>query len=157
GLISNYEINNLLILTALIFVSALFVASTSCFIITNEDPALPTQELYGHFILRTLPNKETKLINCPRGTYLDITTLTCQFKDPDSIDPIANDDNDDEPWISPDAYENPDNCRSFILSGNGGDFIVDCPTNLLFNKASGYCDWPGLLGAVNILRGIQAE
>nr|CAH0104050.1 unnamed protein product [Daphnia galeata] len=38
-------------------------------------------------------------------------------------------------------YPNPNNCKTFYLCSNGIAYLYDCPSNLVFNPATGNCDY----------------
>ncbi|KAJ8945227.1 hypothetical protein NQ318_011206 [Aromia moschata] len=123
----------------------LVTASVRCFVITSEDPTLPTQAIHDdNSILRIFGDGEQTVISCPSGTYLDKQSLVCKFQSTKSIEPGAN--NATNSGRTSDSKLNPEDCRTFILSGAAGDFIMACPANLLFNEATGNCDWPMAAG-----------
>ncbi|XP_046650259.1 integumentary mucin C.1-like isoform X3 [Daphnia pulicaria] len=39
------------------------------------------------------------------------------------------------------AFPNPTNCRTFYMCSNGIPYLYDCPSNLVFNAATGNCDY----------------
>lgn len=95
-------------------------------------------------ILRTLPNGQTVTIKCPKGSYLDSYSSTCEFLEkspsilPDeqfNIKFRAN-----KPYKS--ILPNKEDCKSFILSGPSGFHVMQCSGNLLFNADISSCDYP---------------
>ncbi|KAJ8937748.1 hypothetical protein NQ314_011732 [Rhamnusium bicolor] len=41
--------------------------------------------------------------------------------------------------------------KSFILCGAAGNFVMDCPANLLFNGLKNYCDYPRSAGCCEFI------
>ncbi|EFX74496.1 hypothetical protein DAPPUDRAFT_324314 [Daphnia pulex] len=39
------------------------------------------------------------------------------------------------------VFPNPTNCKTFYMCSNGIPYLYDCPSNLVFNAATGNCDY----------------
>ncbi|KAJ8937747.1 hypothetical protein NQ314_011731 [Rhamnusium bicolor] len=97
--------------TVIIFASML-VASTRCYVITNEDPVFPTQEILNdNSFIRRLPNQDFKIVKCPPGTYLDKTSQICQFSNFNANSQVFESENCNSGRQNSDAVPNPKSCR----------------------------------------------
>ncbi|KAJ8925644.1 hypothetical protein NQ315_009489 [Exocentrus adspersus] len=133
--------------------ATLLMAATS-FLITEEDPILPVQQLLNDdTLLRILPNDKKEIVQCLDGTYLDKSTLTCKFENlrpPQVLVGISPQVRPHSAHPHPDMcpsgrigdFENPENCRSFVSCGASGAYLVHCAENLLYNEVLNQCDWP---------------
>ncbi|XP_060518208.1 uncharacterized protein LOC132696998 [Cylas formicarius] len=130
----------------------IFVANAKGFVVSQEDPVLPVQEIdpaNPNYIIRTLPNNEVDIIGCPRHTYFDRNTLTCQIfetyaakKNSWDQDPKSSLCKDGNGFPQLGIFPNPNDCGSFLQCGPGTWNIMKCAPGTMFNKQTLRCDYP---------------
>ncbi|XP_056636220.1 peritrophin-1-like [Diorhabda sublineata] len=99
-------------------------------------------------------NGKAILMECPSGLLFNVDTIQCDW--PENVDcsnvssttTQSSDDEEIAPECSSDdseSYIPNSDCTKFWQCSDGRAILQECPSGLLFNNNTNYCDWPDLV------------